>query len=204
MLERRDHAAGLGLLTMGSHRQSIREDAARADGFTLIELLLVISLSLILLGGTVGLLIAGMRSEPRIAERTADIQAARVTMERLTREIRQGATVITAAGTQLALVTNVNSSSCGGAHSTLVRMCRVTYSCTAGKCTRTEGNPDGTGTSQPHEVVRGLSTSSAVFSYSPTAAEPAYVEVKLEFPAAGGDDSITLTDGVSMRNLGMG
>ena len=112
----------------------------------MIELLLVITLSLIVIGGTVGVLIAGMRSEPRIAERTADIQAARVAMERLTREIRQGATVTTATGSTIALVTNVNSATCGGAHAAEARPCRVTYACTSGKCTRTEVNPDGSGT----------------------------------------------------------
>jgi type II secretory pathway pseudopilin PulG len=179
-------------------------DAGSADGFTLIELLLVISLTLIILGGTVGILIAGVKSEPRIAERTADIQAARVAMERLTREIRQGVTVTSATGSQFALVTNVNSATCGGAHSTEVRACRVTYSCSAGKCTRTEVNPDGSGTPSSEVVLSGITSTSSVFSYSPSAAAPAYIEVKLEFPSVGGDDSITLSDGVSMRNAGYG
>ena len=170
----------------------------------MIELLLVITLSLIVIGGTVGVLIAGMRSEPRIAERTADIQAARVAMERLTREIRQGATVTTATGSTIALITNVNSATCGGAHAAEARPCRVTYACTSGKCTRTEVNPDGSGTPSPEEVVSGITSTSSVFSYSPSAAAPGYIGVKLEFPAASGDDSITLTDGVSMRNLGLG
>ena len=178
--------------------------AGSEDAFTLIELLLVISLTLIILGGTVGVLTAGIRSEPRIAERTADIQAARVAMERLTREIRQGSSVTTATGSQFAIVTNVNSATCGGAHSTEVRSCRVTYSCSAGQCTRTEANPDGSGTPSTEVVVRGIGSTSTVFSYSPSAAAPSYIEIKLEFPAAAGDDSITLTDGVSLRNGGVG
>ena len=134
-------AAGRGVLTMRATARSRLRAAASADGFTMIELLLVITLSLIVIGGTVGVLIAGMRSEPRIAERTADIQAARVAMERLTREIRQGATVTSATGSTIALITNVNSATCGGAHAAEARPCRVTYACTSGNCTRTESEP---------------------------------------------------------------
>jgi type II secretory pathway pseudopilin PulG len=177
--------------------------AASADGFTLVELLMAVTLTLVIIGGTVGILLAGVRSEPRIAERTADIEAARVAMEQLTREIRQGATVTTATGNQFALVTNVDSATCGGAQTTVVRACRVTYSCAAGRCTRAEANPDGSGTASPRVVVEGIVPSSVVFSYSPSAANPAYIGVTLEFPAASGDDSITLTDGVAMRNAGI-
>lgn len=178
--------------------------AASPDGFTLIELLLAITLTLIILGGAVGVLITGMKSEPRIAERTADIQAARVAMERLTREIRQGASVTTATGNTFAMVTNVNSATCGGAHSTEVRTCRVTYACSAGRCTRTEVNPDGSGTPSSQVVLTGISPTASVFSYSPNATAPAYIGVKLEYPAVAGDDSITLSDGVAMRNVGLG
>ncbi|MDQ3758888.1 MAG: hypothetical protein M3331_02950, partial [Actinomycetota bacterium] len=127
------------------------------------------------------------------------IQEARVVMERLTREMRQGSLVTTATANQLSVVTNVNSAPCGGPASTDVQPCRVTYVCTGGQCTRSEANPDGAGASTPVVVVRGISTD-PVFTYTPSAAAPDYVGVALEFPAREGDDSITLTDGVTMRN----
>ena len=176
-----------------------RGRVAKADGFTLIELLLAASLSLVVLGVGVGLMTTAMRSEPKVAERSGEIQEARVAMERLTREIRQGDSVVSASNTHFALITNVNSATCGGAPSSEARLCRISYSCASGRCTRVEANPDGTAASAPEIVVNGISTSS-VFTYTPTATAPTYVGVKLLFPAENGDDSITLTDGVTMRN----
>ena len=189
-----------GLLTMRTLLRRARGRLAASEGVTLVELLLATSLGLVIIGGSIGVLVSGIRSEPRLAERSADIQAARVAMENLTREIRQGELVTSATSGQLVLVTNVNSATCGGASSTSVRSCRVTYSCSGGQCTRRETNPDGTGTAPARVVVQGLS-SNPVFSYSPSAAAPTYVGITLKFPTGSGDDSITLTDGVSMRNM---
>lgn len=168
-------------------------------GFTLVELLVSAAMALVLIGGAVGVMTVGLRSEPRIAERTADVQSARVTMERLTGELRGGATVLSATGTQLTMVTSTSSDTCGGS-ATVSRSCRIAYSCTQGQCTRTESKPDGTGVGPSEVVVRGISSGS-VFTYSPSSAAPSFVGVSLSFPAAAGDDSITLTDGVTMRNV---
>lgn len=199
MRERGAESAGRGVLIMASLLAMVRGRLAAADGFTLIELLVAAAVALVIIGGSVGVVTAGLRSEPRIAERTADIQAARVAMERLTREVRQGSLVTTATSSQLSVVTNVNSATCGDAASAAARLCRVTYVCSAGQCTRSEADPDGAGASTPVVVVRGISAD-PVFTYTPSAASPTYVGVALEFPAREGDDSITLTDGVTMRN----
>ncbi len=158
-----------------------------------------LAVSLVVIGGSVGVVTAGLRSEPRIAERTADIQEARVAVERLTREMRQGSLVTAASANQLSVVTNVNSLPCGGATSDASQPCLVTYACSGGQCTRTEANPDGSGATAPVVVVKGISAD-PVFTYTPSAASPNYIGVALEFPANAGDDSITLTDGVTMRN----
>ena len=184
---------------MGRLRPS-RERVADSDGFTLIELLLAASISLVVLGVGVGLMTTGLKNQPKVAERAGEIQEARVAMERLTREIRQGDSVVSATSNQFSLITNVNSATCGGATSDEARLCRVTYSCTGEVCTRVEANPDGTGASGPETVVSGISTAS-VFTYTPSATAPTYVGVKLLFPSDDGDDSITLTDGVTMRSV---
>ena len=50
------------------------------------------------------------------------------------------------------------------------------------------------------QVVSGLSSNN-VFSYTPpTSTAPAYVGVTLAFPAKGGTDAITLSDGAALRN----
>lgn len=182
-----------------SRLQTFRGRAAGSDGFTLIELLLAASLSLVVLGIGVGLMTTALSNQPKVAERASEIQQARTVMERLTREIRQGDSVVTASSTQFSLVTHVNSATCGGAAASEARLCRVTYTCAAEACTRVEVNPDGTGTATPETVVTGLSTSS-VFTYAPSPTAPTYVGVNLLFPSESGDDSITLKDGVTMRN----
>jgi len=48
-------------------------------------------------------------------------------------------------------------------------------------------------------AVSGLS-SNDVFSYSPDATDPTYVGITLVFPAENGEEAITLTDGVALRN----
>ena len=55
------------------------------------------------------------------------------------------------------------------------------------------------GTTTTEQLVSGLS-SSAVFGYSPDSANPDYVTMRLVFPAEGGDDAVTLEDGVDLRN----
>ena len=39
-----------------------------------------------------------------------------------------------------------------------------------------------------------------MFGYSPDSANPDYVTMRLVFPAEGGDDAVTLEDGVDLRN----
>jgi Tfp pilus assembly protein PilW len=184
---------------VSDHWARLRRRLDQSEGFTLVELLLSSAMALVLIGGSVGVVTTGLRSEPRIAERTADVQSARVTMERVTGELRGGASVQTASGTQLTLITSSSSDTCGGS-ATVSRSCRITYLCSGGQCTRTESRPDGTGTSTSEIVVRGIS-SGPVFTYSPSAAAPTFVGVALRFPASAGDDSITLTDGVTLRNV---
>ena len=179
--------------------RTARRRAAGSEGFTLVEMLVAASMSLVVLGVGVAVMTTGLRSEPKVAEKAGEIQEARVAMERLTREIRQGDSVITATASQFSLITNVNSATCGGATSSQSMLCRVTYTCSAESCTRVESNPDGSGATAPVVVVSGIATSS-VFSYTPTAATPTYIGVNLLFPADQGGDSITLTDGVTMRN----
>jgi hypothetical protein len=121
-------------------------------------------------------------------------------MERLTRELRQGATVYTATPTQLSLATYVDSVTCGGAHSSTAILCRVTYTCTTA-CTRLEAKPDGTSPGGAVTVVSGLSSGN-VFTYWPTTGAARYVGATFIFPGQNGDDAITVSDGAALRNPG--
>lgn len=169
-------------------------------GLTLTELLVAAALGLMVIGSAATVFVGSIHNQPRIADRGADIQQARTTMERMTHEIRQAWEAPVATSAQLSILTYVKSSVCGGATSSTSIPCRVTYTCSAGSCTRVEALPNGSAPGPASTVVTGLSNS-LVFSYAPSSATPSEVGITLTFPAEeGGDDAITLQDGVGFRN----
>jgi Tfp pilus assembly protein PilW len=176
-------------------------------GVSMVELLVFIMMLLFVLSAGTTLLIVSVKSQPRISDRNFAIQQGRAVQERFARELRQSSRVEqTPAPTSSSITfdTYVRRTQCGGAVETDPTKpaigCKVTYTCTAGACYRAEaplpGQPGATTTQQ---LVSGLS-SGAVFGYSPDSANADYVTMRLVFPAAGGDDAVTLDDGVDLRN----
>lgn len=174
--------------------------ALRRDerGFTLIELLIATSVGLVVVGAALSMFIGGVRSEPRTASKVAAIQDARVTLDRITRELRQALDVEAASSTKLEIVTYVKATSCNGAAGGASIPCKVTYSCAGDACTRTVAQPDGSAPGAPTQVVSGL-VSAAVFAPQP-AGEPTYIGVDFVL-TSGDDDPVSLGDGVALRNL---
>jgi prepilin-type N-terminal cleavage/methylation domain-containing protein len=167
-------------------------------GFTLIELLIATTVGLVVVGGALTIFISGIRSQPRTASKVAAIQQARVTVDRITRELRQGWETPTASSSQLAIVTYVKAAICGGASASTSIPCRVTYTCSAGACTRVVAQPNGSAPGPTVKVASDL-TSANVFSYLPNAADPTYVGVTFAV-SSGGAQPVTLGDGVALRN----
>lgn len=174
--------------------------ALRRDerGLTLVELLVAAMLGLIVVGGALTVFLGGVRSEPRTASKVAAIQQARITLDRITRELRQGVQISAPANNQLAIVTYVNAVSCGGAPASTAIPCQVTYTCTTESCSRVVAQPDGSAPGPAVQVATGL-VSPNVFSYEPDETNPAYVGVNFVF-SSGDDDPVTLGDGVALRN----
>jgi type II secretory pathway pseudopilin PulG len=185
------------------------------EGFTLAELLVAMVLGIVVLTTATLVFTAGIRVEPRVEHRAAEIQQARYMSERITRELRQGSNASASVdGSQLMILTYIpqdtvcNTAATTG--STLAR-CRVFYRCTAAgstsSCNRTECPPallaPGPGCGQAMRSVSGLS-SSQVFTFSPQTPGQAYVGIHLVFPAENGDDAITIQDGVALRNPPLG
>ncbi len=176
-------------------------------GVSLIELLVFMMMLLFVLVAATTLLIVAVKSQPRISDRNFAIQDGRVLQARLAQELRQSSLVEqTPAPTSSSITfdTYVRRTQCGEAVETdpakPAIACKVTYTCTAGACNRTEAPlPGQPGTTTTQQLVSGLS-SSAVFGYSPNSTNPDYVTMRLVFPAAGGDDAVTLDDGVDLRN----
>src|SRR6266508_5706384 len=155
-----------------------RCSATDDDGFTLVELLVAMTLAMIVLGAGVMVFTAAVGSQPQASARAAKVQQARTTAERITRELRQGWGAPTTTASQLAILTYVPHTTCGGTTTGGAIGCRVTYSCASGTCTRVESQADGTVSGPSQTVVSGLSSSN-VFSYTFNSAGPTWVGLTL-------------------------
>ncbi len=176
-----------------------RRRLAEEAGFTLTELLMATVIGLLVVGTGTMVFTAAVRSQPGQSARSEAIRDGRTMTERLVRELRQGQALDTSAGDSwsgqsLSFRTFVHSSSCGGGYADHAMVCRVTYTCTAGACTRVESDP-ATGTQgSPSSQISGLA-SSDVFSYQtdPTADCP--------IPTAT-NEAVSISDGATLRNSG--
>ena len=177
----------------------VRTRLAAEAGFTLTELLMATVIGLLIVGTGTMIFTAAVRSQPGQSSRSEAIRDGRTMTERLVRELRQGQALDTSGGDSwsaqsLSFRTFVHSSSCGGGYSDSAMVCRVTYTCTAGACTRVESNPS-TGAQGPGSIqIKGLATSN-VFSYQtdPTADCP--------IPTVA-NEGVSISDGATLRNSG--
>lgn len=167
-------------------------------GFTLPELLIAATIALLVTAAGAMVVIMAVTSQPRTTERAGQIQQGRVMLESLTRELRQGESIVTATSSQLELLTYVSVGTCGAGGPGNAQLCRVSYSCGSSTCSRTETGPSG-GATSTHEVVRGI-TGPNVFVPQGDPLDPTYVGVQLVFPQDSGDEAVTLEDGAALRN----
>jgi Tfp pilus assembly protein PilW len=173
-----------------------------ADGFTLIELIIAAAMGVAVTAAAVSLLITALHQQPRITDQADAVGEARVAMDRIIRDVRQGSTVVaTPTAEKMTLTTYIHATSCTAAPSAsaVAIQCKVMYECKSGTCTRrvTTNGVATEGTAAT--LVSGLS-SNEVFSYSPSATAPTYIGVKLALPASKGSNTTTLEDGAALRN----
>jgi prepilin-type N-terminal cleavage/methylation domain-containing protein len=167
-------------------------------GFTLIELLVATSLGLVVIGAALTMFVGAINSQPRDTSKIAAMQQARTTVDRITRELRQGLEVVpTPSASRLEMVTYVKAATCGGAAASTSIPCRVTYNCSGATCTRYVAQPNGSAPGPTETVASGLASTS-VFTYSPSTTDPSYVGVS--FAVNGSGHPFTLRDGVTLRN----
>lgn len=185
---------------------SLRRRRAGEQGFTLIELLVAAGMGVVLMGAVVSLVIGALRYQPRITKKAENVSMARLALERMTRELRSGEKVEIAEPSKVVFVAYERHSPCGS--NTMLAAgqasipCKITYSCTATSCSRTEAAPgSGVGSGTTQILFTGIN-SNQVFSYQPksVAAEVTYVKVTFRVPDPQGSGSLTVSDGASLRN----
>lgn len=199
--------AQYGLLAMRrSGQRSLR--ATGEAGFTMVELLVASAIGLVVVGVLATLMTTVLRAQPAQQERAAQIQDGRVMLERIVRELRQGKPVVgtTSTSTQIT-VDSYTRAGCGAAAPTAsAAICRITYSCTqsgsSASCTRRAG------TTAAETILTGLQ-SAQVFAYGATTtptcelastATPGFVCLTLAYPAADGQEAVTVEDSAYLRN----
>ena len=171
----------------------------RQAGFTMVELLVAMSLGILLIGGAVMVFTSASKSEPNTSMRSTQIRDGRVALDRMTRELRQATRVVTHSPTYLAVDTYVNTN-CNGGSASEATLCRVIYQCGEGTCTRTLRATNNSGSAPSTIVVSGLSDDN-VFQVPVGSSSPSYVGITLTFAKRDGGESVTLSDGVALRNL---
>jgi type II secretory pathway pseudopilin PulG len=171
-------------------------------GLTLIELLVSSAMGVVLMGAVGTMVVQTMRAQPEVSNRSQNITTARWVLERMTREIRNGATVDTALPNEVSFRTYLRRTECGKtgtlASTTPAILCEVTYGCSTTACTRIEAAPGvTTGTAKP--IFEGIDDSS-VFSYKPSAEAATFIGITLHLPNPSGPSDLTISDGASLRN----
>lgn len=148
---------------------------------------MAVAIGLALIGVSVALVTSALKSEPRASSRSSQIEAGRVMLENITRQLREGCKV---SGNE--------------------RQLAVYMSCDAG------AEPFATyDCSDPIDQCRRIAEGSSTLMVSGLEVEESggdpwpvfliddnYVEIQLRFPRAesGGGESVTLSDGVAIRN----
>ncbi len=177
----------------------------REAGLTLVELLVAAAMSVVVVGAASSMLISAVRSQPKLSKRAQNISTARYTLERMTREIRNGILVYEGSGSSVSFLTQVRRTACGAGveeePDVPAIKCKVTYECTTTTCTRTEAPPppEEGAAGAPTILISGLDSSSVFNFEPPTPSEATYIGVTLNIPNPEGRGDLTVSDGAGLR-----
>lgn len=183
---------------------------------TLVEVLVALIMGTIVVGGATSMLISAVRQQPEQQQQAQSISTARVQLERMTREIRNGTSVTTAGSTGVSFVARVRREACGGgvqaSASTPSIECQIVYSCTTTSCTRTELAVGATSGGTATTIVTDID-SDAVFCFVPSSntdpsecgpakpgTPPTYIGITLSVPNLSERGHLTISDGASLRS----
>lgn len=199
---------------IGRLRRRIRALDSEA-GMTLIELLVAMVMAMVVVGGASAMLISAVQRQPEQSKQAQNISTARYELERITRDLRNGVNVTSAASNGISFVARVRRTTCGGSvptsSSAPAIQCQILYSCTTTTCTRTERAVGATSGGASSTVVTGIN-SSEVFCFVPSTnsdptecgaakggTAPTYVGVTLRVPNPARSGALTISDGATLR-----
>lgn len=192
--------------SLGRSRVKRLRDGEEA-GFSLVELLVATGIGIALLAVISSLMVSALQGQPRVSNKTADIETARWVLDRMTRELRNGILVDEAATNSVSFQAYVRRTACGAATQPAATApsikCQVTLACTTTPkaCSRREAAPGEVGKGTAVTFFTGLGNGSTVFSYLPSTTSPTYVKVTLTLPdPSGGGDDLTISDAATLRN----
>lgn len=173
---------------MGRTRLPLPSISARRrhfeDGFTILEVAMTTSILMVVIVSLLGVFVSTQRSQAYVTDRAATLDDLRLAMDRLTKELRQ-ATVIQAGATATAI--SVRTFVGGNDEA-------VTWQVSGGTLRRS----DEWGGNVP--VLTPI-TNTDVFTYSPSAAQPLVVTVRLQTrPRSSPDVLMELTSEIRLRN----
>jgi Tfp pilus assembly protein PilW len=186
--------------------------SAEEDGFTLFELLFAGALMLVILGATMTSLGSVTSAENRDRQRAVAIQDGQVGLARMVHEIRQAYSVLATTPNSIDFLVTLN-----GQQQRVFYACDVAQAGTSyNQCVRLQTTVGGvlpalsTGAPVVLRVTNGT-LANPVFSFTPNAITPQYVDAKVELPASGELSStsgfahtVVLDSGAYLRNLGVG
>jgi type II secretory pathway pseudopilin PulG len=181
-------------------------------GFALVELLFVSVLMVVVLCAVLTSLASVTSVENRDRQRALAIQDGQVGLSRMVREIRQAYSVLATTPNSVDFLVTLNG-----------QQLRVFYACDVpqpgtsyNECVRLQTTVGGVlpalsgGAAVVLRVMNG-SLANPVFSFTPSALMPQYVDARVELPAGGELSSssgfghmIVLNSGAYLRNLGVG
>jgi type II secretory pathway pseudopilin PulG len=189
-----------------------QRDIRDQRGWTLIELLVAMTMTIAILMAALPIVDGATRTQGRVQKASEAIGDARNFSELVLNDLR-GAydwnppTSPNTNANSISVDTYVHTTACGSrvlaSDSADAQKCRVTYVCSGGACTRQERNEDGSGTGAPVTMITGLSSNNVFDPVIGGDDIVHYVTFTLVLPNQSnvGDDAITLTDGVALRNV---
>lgn len=182
------------------------------EGFTLIELLTVAGVLAMVVAAVFGLYRVAAKEQSRVQSGASGLQAQRIGIEKMTRELRDAGTVCQVHPTcdsSFSNSTSIDFQTCTAVSSTGCSTVWVRYNCsgssaqavppalTARACLRSEStSPGGLGSAESILIGNVATSPTGVFTFT----APAYVTVSVQVITEAGSNPISIQDGVRLRN----